>query len=106
MLPLLALPAALGMQRFRRVGFALAALSILLTGMGTLIDATPRYEISDPLTQLHIPGLLTGKLTYNLGALCGLHGVWSLAPLAILAASYAMLIHTELRRAVRNVESS
>jgi hypothetical protein len=95
-LPLLALPAALGTQRHPRLGTALAGLSMLLTGMGTLINATPRYEISNPLTQLHIPALFSGKLTYNLGSLCGLPGLWSLAPLAAVVAGYGFLLYREL----------
>jgi len=92
MLPLLALPAALGTQRFPRVGLTLAALSILLTGVGTLVNATPRYEITNPLMELHLPGLIKGELTYNLGRLCGLPGLISLAPLLAMAVVYLWLI--------------
>ncbi len=96
MLPLIALPAALGTQRFPRIGLSLAALSILLTGLGTLINATPRYEINNPLTQLHIPTLIKGELTHNLGQLCGLPGVLSLVPLFVVVSGYLYYIYREL----------
>jgi hypothetical protein len=98
MLPLLALPAALGTQRFPRVGLGLAVLSLLLTGMGTLINATPRYEINNPLTELHVPALLKGEVTYNLGRMLGLPRAWSLLPLFALAALYLHGIRQRIKR--------
>ncbi len=45
---------------------------ILLTGLGTLLNATPRYEISNPLTELHLPALVKRPLrTTVLLRVCG-----------------------------------
>jgi hypothetical protein len=71
-LPLLALPCALGVQRFPRIGMALAAYSILITTLATLTDASPAAGYYNPLTELHIPLLLKGELAPNLGTLIGL----------------------------------
>ena len=97
MLPLLALPAALGIQRFPRLGCGLALLSVLLTGTGTVVNATPRYEITNPLMELHLPGLWKGEVTHNLGQMLGLPGLWSLAPLVVLAVCYLWWMWTQLR---------
>ena len=99
-LPLLALPCALGVSRLPRLGLVLAVVSILLTGLGTVVDATPRYEIHNPLFELHIPKLLSGKLTHNLGQGLGLSGHQSLVFLLVLIAFYG----TFLWRALRIVE--
>jgi hypothetical protein len=90
-LPLLALPTALGVGRLPRLGLALVIVSLLFTGLGTVVDATPRYEIGNPLTELHLPGLLGGRFTYNLGQAFGLGG-WSLLPLLGLVAVYGWQI--------------
>lgn len=72
-LPLLALPCALGVQRFPRLGMALAGYSILITTLATLTNASPPFpEHPNPLFDLHIPMLLKGQLAPNLGTVCGL----------------------------------
>src|SRR5208282_130008 len=72
-LPLLALPCALGVQRFPRLGIALAGYSILITTVATLTNASPPFPgHPNPLFDLHIPMLLKGQLAPNLGTLCGL----------------------------------
>jgi hypothetical protein len=72
-LPLLALPCALGVQRFPRLGIALAGYSILITALATLINASPQFPgHPNPLFDLHIPMLLKGQLAPNLGTVCGL----------------------------------
>jgi hypothetical protein len=72
-LPLLALPCALGVQRFPRLGMALAAYSILITTVATLTNASPPFPgHPNPLFDLHIPMLLKGQLAPNLGTVCGL----------------------------------
>jgi len=86
MLPLLALPCALGVQRFPRIGMALAAYSILITTLATLTNAAPPATYYNPLTELHIPLLLNGELAPNLGTVCGL------SPYASAALYYAILI--------------
>jgi MFS family permease len=72
-LPLLALPCALGVQRFPRLGIALAGYSILITTLATLTNASPPFPgHPNPLFDLHIPMLLKGQLAPNLGTVCGL----------------------------------
>ena len=85
-LPLMALPCALGVQRFPKVGIALAAYSILITTLATLTDACPNYSIYNPITELHIPLFLKGEFSPNLGTVLGL------PPYASIALYYAILI--------------
>jgi hypothetical protein len=71
-LPLLALPCAFGVQRFPKMGFVLAVYSILITTFATLTDACAQYNIYNPLTELHWPLFTQGKLSPNIGLICGL----------------------------------
>lgn len=72
-LPLLALPCALGSRRFPRLGASLALVSILLTLIATLTDACPFFqEGSTPLFNLHVPLWLKGDFSPNLGTVLGL----------------------------------
>ncbi len=71
-LPLLALPCALGAQRVPRLALTLAAYSIGITALATLTDACPYYETPNPLLQLHLPLLTRGDISPNLGRLLGL----------------------------------
>jgi len=85
-LPLFALPCSLGVQRFPKLGVALATYSILITTVATLTDACPEGWIFNPLTELHIPKLLKGEFSPNLGMALGL------PPYASVALFYAILI--------------
>jgi hypothetical protein len=78
-LPLLALPCALGMQRFPRIGIALAGYSILITTVATLTNACPPGHVYNPLLELHLPALLKGELAPNLGTAVGLPAWGSVA---------------------------
>lgn len=86
MLPLLALPCALGVQRFTKLGFALAVYSIGITTLATLTDACPSSDIYNPLLELHIPLFLNGEFSPNLGMVLGL------PPYASVAVFYVILI--------------
>jgi hypothetical protein len=86
MLPLLALPCALGVARWPRLGIGLAAYSILITTLATLTDACPSGEIYNPLTELHIPLFLKGEFSPNLGMMLGL------PPYASVALYYLILV--------------
>lgn len=79
MLPLLALPCALGVQRFPKIGIVLAAYSIGVTTMATLIDACPDGDIYNPLTEIYLPRLLKGDVSPNLGTVMGLNSHLSAA---------------------------
>jgi len=72
LLPLLAIPCALAVRRFPKIGLALAAASIALTSFAVLTDASPPGRIYNPLTELHLPAFLNGKFQPNLGIVVGL----------------------------------
>ena len=81
--PMVAVAAALGYRRYPRTGTALAALSILLTGMATLIDPMPPEGNLAPLVTLYLPAFLKGNFRPNLGTLLGLRGWLSLLALFV-----------------------
>jgi hypothetical protein len=85
-LPLLALPCALGVRRFPKVGALLAAYSVGVTSLAVLTDACPAYDIYNPLSDLHIPLFLKGVFSPNLGMALGL------PPYASVALFYAILV--------------
>lgn len=78
-LPLLALPCVLAVKRLPRLGAALAVLSVLMVTLATLTDATPNYAIHNPLTELHLPLLMQGEFSPNLGMILGLPPYMSVA---------------------------
>jgi hypothetical protein len=82
-LPLLAIPAALAVQAYPRVGTGLGALSIVLTGGATLITAAPDYDPNPLLTQ-HLPRLWRGEFSYTLGEMAGLPPTLSVWLLVLL----------------------
>jgi hypothetical protein len=77
-LPFLALPCALGFQRYPRLGFVLGIYSIAVTSIATLTDATPDFSHYNPLLEWHIPHFLKGQLSPNLGIALGLSAYASL----------------------------
>lgn len=85
-LPLLALPCAIGTQRWPKLGATLAGVSILMMTLATLTDACPDYSIYNPLTELHIPKLLRGEFSYTLGT-----EVFGLNPWVSVGLYYAIL---------------
>jgi len=85
-LPLLALPCALGAQRFPKIAIALAVYSIGITTMATLTDACPPGNIHNPLLEMHLPMFIKGDFSPNLGMVLGL------PPFASVAVYYAILI--------------
>jgi hypothetical protein len=87
MLPLLALPCAMGVQRFPKIGFGLAVYSIGVTTLATLTDACQDFDSHpNPLLDLNIPLFLEGKFSPNIGAVIGL------PPYTCVALFYAILI--------------
>lgn len=86
-LPLLALPCAIGTQRWPKLGATLAGVSILMMTLATITDACPDYSIYNPLTELHIPKLLRGEFSYTLGT-----EVFGLNPWVSVGLYYAILI--------------
>ena len=83
-LPLMALPTALGIASFPRIGAILAGVSILLTTFATVIDIRLRSAGQNPLLDFYVPSFLQQKFSYNLGSVLGLPGYWSLLPLVLV----------------------
>jgi len=79
MLPLLALPCGYGLARFPRLGTALAALSVGITTLATWINACVPDYWPIPFTQCHLPLLVQGNLSSNLGIVVGLSRYVSVA---------------------------
>jgi hypothetical protein len=86
-IPLLALPCALGLQRWPKLGGALAALSVAMMTAATVTDACPNYTIYNPLTEWVLPKFLKGEFSYNLGT-----EVLGLSPWGGVVLFYAILI--------------
>lgn len=86
-LPLLALPCAIGTQRWPKSGGVLAIVSIAVMTLATITDACPDFTIYNPLTELHIPKFLRGEFSYTLGT-----EVLGLPPWISVGLYYAILI--------------
>jgi hypothetical protein len=102
-LPLLAIPCAMGAQRFPKLALLLGGYSVLITTVATLTDACPSCsEHSNPLWDLNLPLLLKGELSPNLGLLLGL------PPYASVGLFYLILSSAIwcLARAVRKQEAN
>jgi hypothetical protein len=87
MIPMLALPCAVGFQKYPRLGILLASYSILITTLATITDACPDDSIYNPLTELHLPKLLRGEFSYTLGT-----EVFGLPPWLSVALYYGLLV--------------
>ncbi len=87
MLPLLALPCALGVQRWPKLGILLGIYSIGVVTLATLTDACAEYNFNNPLTEHNLPMFLKGEFAYNLGTV-----VLGLRPYASVVLFYAILI--------------
>ncbi len=87
MLPLLALPCALGWERWPRLGTLLAVYSVEVTTLATITDICSSYGVLDPLTESNIPKFLVGDFSYNLGT-----AVLGLPPYGSVGLYYALLI--------------
>jgi hypothetical protein len=87
MIPLLALPCALGLERCPWLGILLASYSALITTLATITDACPKFGTHpNPLLDLHVPLFLKGEFSPNLGMVLGL------PPYASVALFYAILV--------------
>jgi hypothetical protein len=93
--PLLGIAAGFGLVEVPAYGRILAFASIALTGLGTLVDATPQYEHSNPLLDVHLAKLAEAHYANNFGGLIGLSGHWTLVPLIL---SVTVLGETIYRR--------
>ena len=59
----------------------LVLVSVVVTGLSSVISQGFHTAFFNPLTELVLPVLARGYVTFNLGNLVGLHGIWSLVPL-------------------------
>ncbi|MGD0537917.1 MAG: hypothetical protein ABSC03_09765 [Verrucomicrobiota bacterium] len=87
MLPLLALPCALGVQRWPKLGITLGIYSIAVVTLATLTDACADYSVYNPLTEQNIPKFLKGEFSHTLGT-----AVLGLPPFVSVALFYSILI--------------
>lgn len=78
--PLLALPAALAIQRFPLLGASAVAVSIFFIASGTLLHASPEFDHRANYVTMYLPLIQSGVLAPNLGHLSGLPGYWSWLP--------------------------
>jgi hypothetical protein len=83
-IPLLALPCALGLRRFPKCGVLLSLYSVGITSLITLTDACAPYSVDNPVTEMLVPNLKAGKFSPNLGSLIGLSPYGSLAVFYII----------------------
>jgi hypothetical protein len=99
-IPFVTLSAGLGAKSFPRTGTFLSFLSILLTGIATLISVNPREEIMHPLVDYYLPALLEGKFTTNIGHLMGLRGIYNILPLGIwmVVGAFIIWLHLDKRK--------
>lgn len=75
-LPLVALPTALGISKLPRIGCILALVSILMTMLATVVGLAVPFEN-------HWKRVIEGKFSYNLGLIMGLSSHVSLLPLLL-----------------------
>jgi hypothetical protein len=85
-LPLVAIPCSLAVERWRIFGLSLASLSIVITTLATLICAAPPDNIANPILDFYVPLLKNQELAPNLGIMLGL------PPYVSLIAFYAVFI--------------
>ena len=85
-LPFLCIPAALGCHRFKKAGIVFAALSILLTGLSTVLQPLAPEGKTKLLTDFYIPMVQSGEIRESLGSLLGLQSILSLLPLFVISA--------------------
>jgi len=72
LLPLPALPCALGLARLPKVGMVLGLYSILITTVAKVTNASPPASYYNPLAKLHPPLLWSRDLVASLGQFLGL----------------------------------
>ena len=71
-LPLLALPCAMSVLKYRSVALYWAGYAIAITVLATITDATPPGRIWNPLFDLNVADLLRGRYSHSIGAALGL----------------------------------
>ena len=107
-LPLLALPCALGLEHWPKTGRTLALYSIIITALATLTNACPGFDPHpNPLIDLNIPLFLRGELSPNLGRALGLPPYISIALFLSALMGGAWRISRQLTKArMRMIDSA
>jgi len=67
MLPFAAILAALGLEKFPKAGYFLGYYSIVITALGTVINAMPSDNMPHPWLTFYVPRLLRGEFANLLG---------------------------------------
>jgi hypothetical protein len=104
LLAIMALPTALGIARFPRLGLLLASISVLINVLVTVVDLSP-VPGSNPLVDFYIPQFIKGIFNPNLGGMLGLNGYASLFPLLFVLGIGIGLIWRQLPRSRERFES-
>ena len=89
MLPFLAIASAFGVTYHTRpFAYALACLSILLSGFGTAVQAMIPETVDSPLTSFYAPYFMLGRLAPNIGRSLGFSPHISLLPLFLALSAF------------------
>jgi hypothetical protein len=96
-LPLLILPATLGLVQAPKAGVMLGLFSMVATTLATLISAAP--EGANPLFRFYVAEWGAGHLTHNIGQVFGLPGIWSMLPVSLFAVTGTFWLWRSTRRA-------
>ncbi|PIR48379.1 hypothetical protein COU80_04495 [Candidatus Peregrinibacteria bacterium CG10_big_fil_rev_8_21_14_0_10_55_24] len=85
LIPLLAVPAALGAAEFRLFAGFMAAISLFLMGTATFLNTMPPSLATAPIWSHYVPLFKDGTtMMKNLGMVVGMQGLWSALPLLIV----------------------
>jgi hypothetical protein len=92
-LPILALPVAMGIQNVPIIGFVLCSYSIVLMSFCTLLNGKPPAAYAYPLGDFYLPLLYEGEYTFNLVQLLGFRGHESVVPYfaILIIGAYALV---------------
>jgi hypothetical protein len=102
--PFLALPVCLALEKLPRLGFVLIIISVLLVAGGTFINANPGLTMRNPLFEAFLPAVKSGSYTNNIGQVLGLTRHWSFLPLLLVAGPlcYALLTNSRQKENARS----
>ncbi|MBN2042495.1 MAG: hypothetical protein JW754_01690 [Candidatus Aenigmarchaeota archaeon] len=101
-IPFMIIPVMMYTREFdewrERAAIALAAISVFLVSLVTITDPNLPEKTYHPLFQHTLPMLARGEIGMNFGSILGLHGWFSLVPLAAALAIISWLLVRENRR--------
>lgn len=100
-IPFIALPAVLGLERYFKMGSILGYASLLLTGLTTIIDATPPVGIRNPVFDFVLPKLANGQFTH-----CWPVEIFNLNPYLVFSLVSLLIICSYLKAVLTNVPTA